>query len=283
MVKNMEDGPKLIENWLRSKNTLEYLAAWETIHNSANFNSPEFEGIRKDAGSNRFLMSVTQWVSRTHAVGIMSKAGRYGGTEAHADIAFHFAMWISPVFQLLVVKEFQLLKQREALGHDQHWDMRRFISKANYRIQTDAIKVNIIPLRNLPKDKEGIVYAEEAEVLNVALFGTSSKDWRLQNPQLALHGNNLRDYANTHQLIVMANLESLNAELIKSKIPQADRLKILRNAAISQLNSLRASPLPETLLIESPNVKALPEKKSEFDTKLKGILAAGKPPKDSKK
>ena len=119
MVKNMEDGPKLIENWLRSKNTLEYLAAWETIHNSANFNSPEFEGIRKDAGSNRFLMSVTQWVSRTHAVGIMSKAGRYGGTEAHADIAFHFAMWISPVFQLLVVKEFQLLKQREALGHDQ--------------------------------------------------------------------------------------------------------------------------------------------------------------------
>ena len=119
--------------------------------------------------------------------------------------------------------------------------------------------------------------------MNVALFGTSSKDWRLQNPQLALHGNNLRDYANTHQLIVMANLESLNAELIKSKIPQADRLKILRNAAISQLNSLRASPLPETLLIESPNVKALPEKKSEFDTKLKGILAAGKPPKDSKK
>jgi len=285
MVKNYENSHVIIGNWLRRKDTLEYLGIWERLNNP-NFNLIEFDEVKKGAGLNRFTLSPKQWIEKTNAIGITSKSGKYGGTFAQKDIAFHFAMWLSPEFQLLIIKEFQLLKERETSGLQQHWDLRRFISKANYHIQTDAIKLNLIPLRNLPKEKEGLVYAEEADVLNVALFGVTSKEWRTNNPQLALHDNNLRDYANTHQLIVMANLQSLNAELIKSKVPQTERVKILRSAAISQLQSLSATPTPETMLVQSPHKKGLPptteEKKNDFDKQLTGLLAVPPLKKDKK-
>jgi hypothetical protein len=212
MTTNFKEGSGLIGKWVTNKNTLEYLAVWEKINN-LNFNYPEFGVIEKEAGTNRFIMSVGQWIQRTKAVGVLVKAGRYGGTYAHKDIAFHFAMWLSPEFQIYLINEFQRLKEIESkeLG----WNVSRILSKINYRIHTDAIKENLIPEKLSPA-KIQQVYASEADVLNVALFNCTAMEWRNENPE---KDGNMRDYASLEQLVVLANLESMNALFIRQQIP----------------------------------------------------------------
>ncbi len=231
MVKNIDNGLALIEKWLRNKNTIEFLGIWEEMYN-ADFNSPEFEGIKNQAGFNRFVLSVKQWVEKTNSKGIIAKAGRHGGTYAHKDIAFEFASWISPQFKLYLIKEFQRLKDEEMkqLG----WDIRRNLAKINYRIHTDAIKENLIPAKLTPL-QTNLIYSSEADVLNVALFGMTAKEWRDTHPG---EKGNIRDYANVSQLVCLSNLENLNAVFIGEKIPQSDRLRKLNQLAIQQMRSL---------------------------------------------
>lgn len=231
MVKNIENGLALIEKWLRNKNTIEFLGIWEEMYNP-NFNSPEFEGIKNEAGLNRFILSVKQWIEKTNAIGIIAKAGRYGGTYAHKDIAFEFAMWISPEFKIYIVKEFQRLKEEEQkqLG----WSAKRELAKINYRIHTDAIKQNLIP-HELTTAQKSFVYADEADMLNVAMFGMTAKQWRDANP--ALKGN-IRDYATINQLICLSNMENLNAVFINEGLSQSVRLEKLNKIAIQQMKVL---------------------------------------------
>lgn len=231
MVRNMENGPALIEKWLRNKNTVEFLGIWEEMYNP-DFNSPEFEGIKNEAGLNRFILSVKQWVEKTNSKGIIAKAGRYGGTYAHKDIAFEFATWVSPQFKLYLLKEFQRLKEEEQaqLG----WSAKRELSKTNYRIHTDAIRQNLIPVEVTPA-QAGVIYAEEADVLNVAMFGMTARMWREQNPGLK---GNIRDYASINELICLSNMENLNAVFIDQGIPQGERLVRLNRIAIQQMRVL---------------------------------------------
>ena len=231
MVRNIENGPALIEKWLRNKNTIEFLGIWEEMYNP-NFNSPEFEGIKNAAGLNRFILSVKQWVEKTNSCGIIAKAGRYGGTYAHKDIAFEFAMWISPEFKVYLIREFQRLKddEQKLLG----WTAKRELSKINYRIHTDAIKQNLIP-EEVTAAQASIIYAEEADVLNVAMFGQTAKQWREAHPELK---GNIRDYATINELICLANMENINAVLIDEGVPQGDRLVRLNQIAINQMRVL---------------------------------------------
>ena len=231
MVRNIENGSALIEKWLRNKNTIEFLGIWEDMYNP-NFNSPEFEGIKIEAGLNRFILSVKQWVKKTNSIGIVAKAGRYGGTYAHKDIAFEFASWVSPYFKLYLIKEFERLKkeEQEKLG----WDIKRNLAKINYRIHTDAIKNNLVP-EKLPKEKINFIYASEADILNVALFGMTAKEWREENPKLK---GNIRDYADISQLVCLSNLENLNAVFINEGMKQSDRLEKLNFIAIKQMKIL---------------------------------------------
>jgi len=231
MVRNIENGLVLIEKWLRNKNTIEFLGVWEEIYN-LDFNSPEFEGIKNEAGFNRFSLSVKMWIAKTNAKGIMAKAGRYGGTYAHKDIAFEFASWISPKFKLYLIKEFQRLKDHEQkqLG----WDIKRNLTKINYRIHTDAIRENLIP-KLLVSSEISYVYASEADILNIALFGFTAKQWKESN--LDLKGN-IRDYADVNQLVCLANLESLNAHFIAEDISQSIRVEKLNQVAIKQMKIL---------------------------------------------
>jgi hypothetical protein len=231
MVRTVENGPALIEKWLRNKNTIEFLGIWEEMYNP-DFNSPEFGGIKNQAGLNRFVISVKQWVEKTNSKGIIAKAGRYGGTYAVKDIAFEFASWISPQFKLYLIKEFQRLKDQEQkqLG----WDIRRNLAKINYRIHTDAIKENLIPA-SLTKAQINHVYASEADILNMALFGKTAAEWRSENPK---EKGNIRDYANVSQLVCLANLENLNAVFINDGLGQAERLKKLNKIAIQQMKLL---------------------------------------------
>ena len=233
MVKNIENGLALIEKWLRNKNTIEFLGIWEKMYNP-NFNSPEFEGIKNEAGLNRFILSVKQWTEKTNSIGIIAKAGRYGGTYAHKDIAFEFASWVSPQFKLYLTKEFDRLKEQEKaqLG----WSVKRELSKLNYHIHTDAIKQNLIPLE-LTQQQKSFVYAEEADVLNVALFGITAKEWREANPDLK---GNIRDYATINQLICLSNMENLNAVFIQKGMSQHERLSELNRIAIQQMKVLEA-------------------------------------------
>ena len=233
MVKNLENGLVLIEKWLRNKNTIEFLGIWEEIYN-ANFNSPEFEGIKNEAGLNRFSLSVKMWINKTNAIGIVAKAGRYGGTYAHKDIAFEFASWISPKFKLFLIKEFQRLKDDEIEKQKLGWDIKRTLVKMNYHIHTDAIKNNLIP-PIISKNKILFIYASEADLLNVALFGLTAKQWGEKNPKLE---GNMRDYATAEQLVVLANLENLNAQFIKQGISSEERLLKLNQLAIEQLKLL---------------------------------------------
>ncbi len=228
MVKGIENGLALIEKWLRNKNTIEFLGIWEEMYNPY-FNSPEFEGIKNSAGLNRFILSVKQWIERTNAIGIIAKAGRYGGTYAHKDLAFEFASWVSPQFKLYLLREFQRLKEEEqkALG----WSAKRELSKINYHIHTDAIKTNLIP-QEIDEYHRSLIYAEEADVLNVALFGITAKEWRTANPDLK---GNIRDYATINQLICLSNMENLNAVFINDGIPQSERLHKLNQIAIQQM------------------------------------------------
>ena len=242
MVRESENGSAVIDNWLRNKNTLEFLSVWEEIYNPA-FNSLEFEEIKKVAGLNRFTMSAKQWITRTNATGLLAKAGRYGGTYAHKDIAFEFVSWISPKFKLYLIKEFQRLKDEEILTKALEWNLTRSLSKINYRIHTDAIAQTLIPT-SLTYMQSGLVFASEADVLNVALFCTTAKQWRDQNPSL---DGNMRDYATVEQLVVLFNLESINAELIRQGMAQADRLSALNATAIHQMRSLLSSPSAKRL------------------------------------
>ena len=224
MTINQEEGSRLIEKWLTNKNTIEYLGVWEELNNP-NFNSPEFGGIKNEAGVNRFYMSVKQWIERTNAIGIVSKVGKYGGTYAHKDIAFHFAMWISPIFQLYIVKEYQRLKELESNQYNLEWNVKRILSKANYHIHTDAVKNYILP--TLSDLKEAFVYADEADLLNLAMFGCTAKQWKAANPERALKGENIRDIASINELAILSNIESLNASLIKNNVAKEERFKIL--------------------------------------------------------
>ena len=221
----------IIFRWLSLKSTIEYIGEWETIYNP-HFNCTEFGTIKNAAGSNNFVLSVKSWIERTNAIGIRSKAGRYGGTYAHRDLAYHFGMWISPKFQLLLVKEYQRLKEEEQklLG----WSAKRELSKINYRIHTDSIKRNIIPEEVSPQ-QANIIYANEADVLNVAMFGITAKQWREENPEKK---GNIRDYATINELICLSNMENLNAMFIDQGIPQKERLIKLNQIAIQQMKIL---------------------------------------------
>lgn len=234
MVRNVENGSALIEKWLRNKNTIEFLGIWEEMYNP-HFNSPEFEGIKNMAGLNRFILSVKQWIEKTNAIGIIAKAGRYGGTYAHKDLAFEFASWVSPQFKLYLLREFQRLKEEEQklLG----WSAKRELAKINYHIHTDAIKQNLIP-QELTPQQISKVYASEADVLNVALFGMTAKQWHEKNPDLK---GNIRDYASINQLICLSNLENLNAVFIDKRISQSDRLRELNHIAIQQMLILESN------------------------------------------
>lgn len=231
MVRNIDNGLALIEKWLRNKNTIDFLGIWEQMYNP-DFNSPEFEGIKNEAGLNRFVLSVKQWTEKTNSIGVIAKAGRYGGTYAHKDIAFEFASWISPQFKLYLIKEFQRLKDEELkqLG----WDIRRNLTKINYRIHTDAIKEHLIP-QELSKNQINLVYASEADLLNMALFGKTAKQWRDENPD---EKGNIRDFANVSQLVCLANLENLNAHFIQEGLSQPERLERLNQTAIQQMRLL---------------------------------------------
>lgn len=243
-----KEGSFLIENWLRNRNTIEFLGIWESINNPT-FNYPEFEEIKKVAGLNSFTISIKEWVRKTNAIGLTAKAGRYGGTYAHRDIAFEFGTWISPEFKLYLIKEFQRLKDNESKLLNKEWDYRRFLSKVNYRIHTDAIKENIIPKHS--ETVEAYIYANEAEMLNVAVFGMTSKKWREENKKLDKAGLNIRDVANINQLTVLANLESYSSVLINEGISPQNRLMKLQESAIKQLQAL--SRQTYTYSIESPN------------------------------
>jgi phage regulator Rha-like protein len=233
MVKNFEGGSALIEQWLKNKDTILFLGVWEQINNPS-FNSLEFEGIKNEAGRNSFFLSAKKWIESTYATGLMASAGRYGGTYAHKDIAFEFGSWLSPEFKLYLIKEFQRLKEDENRRLSLDWNLNRTLAKLNYRIHTDAIKEKIIP-SVITQKQQTLTYANEADLLNVAMFGKTAKQWRDKNPDLK---GNIRDYSTLEQLLVLANLESLNAEFIRMELPQSERLKKLNQIAIDQLKSL---------------------------------------------
>ncbi|MBD5141961.1 MAG: KilA-N domain-containing protein [Ruminococcus sp.] len=228
------DEPKdVVKNWLRSKSTIEFLGLWEKMNNP-NFKGVEFDSFKNEAGSNAFTMSPQKWIKATNAIGIISKSGNNGGTFAHKDIAFEFASWISPEFKLYIIKDYQRLKEDEAYRLSLDWNVKRLISKANYRIHTEAIKENLIP-PDISRGRQGIIYASEADVLNVALFGQTAAEWRKANPEAK---GNMRDYATIEQLLVLANLESANAMFIENGMEQGERVVTLNQLAIKQLKTL---------------------------------------------
>ncbi|MEP7268051.1 MAG: KilA-N domain-containing protein [Saprospiraceae bacterium] len=231
--KDADNTDTIIQNWLRNRNSIELLGFWEMLYNS-NFKPLEFEGFRKQAGLNSFVLTPKRWIETTNAIGITSKSGRYGGTFAHKDIAFEFASWISIEFKLYIIKEFQRLKADENDRLKLEWNLQRTLSKINYRIHTDAIKENIIPAQ-LSKKDIAVVYANEADLLNMALFGKTALHWRNENPKT---DGNIRDQANLEQLVVLSNLESINAVLIHQCMEQSERLLQLNKIAITQMESL---------------------------------------------
>lgn len=232
-----KDGDFFISDWLRNRNTVEFLGIWEKVHNPK-FNYGGFAIIKSQVGLNSYKISVKEWVEKTNAIGIKATAGRYGGTYAHQDIAFEFGMWISPEFKIYLIKEFQRLKEQEnerlALG----WDIKRNLAKINYRVHTDAIKEHLIPL-HLSAAQTNITYATEADVLNKALFGITAKEWQIANPK---ESGNMRDHASVSQLVCLANLESLNAVFIRQGLSQKERLMQLNQVAIVQMQSLVGNP-----------------------------------------
>jgi hypothetical protein len=231
--KNLNEPKDVVKNWMRTRSTIEFIGLWEKIHNP-NFKGVEFDSFLFEAGSNSFVLSPSKWIESTNAIGIISKSGRYGGTFAHKDIAFEFASWISAEFKLYLIVEFQRLKEEENDRLKLEWNLQRTLAKVNYRIHTDAIKENLIP-PIISKSNSSLVYANEADVLNLALFGKTAKQWRDENPKT---DGNIRDFATLEQLVVLSNLESLNAVFIRQGLPQAERLTQLNAIAITQMTSL---------------------------------------------
>ncbi len=231
-----EDDPRfVIQNWMRNRNTVEFLGVWEELHNP-DFNRVQFEAVKNEAGLNRFVMTPTKWIEQMNAIGIVSKAGRYGGTYAHSDIAMSFAAWISPEFQLYIMKDYRRLKADENSRLSLNWNLNREISKLNYKIHTNAIKENLIPPELTPM-QISYKYANEADMLNVVLFGKTAKQWRDENPDAK---GNMRDEATIKQLLVLANLESYNAVLIEQGNSQEDRMRLLRQLVVQQLRTLKS-------------------------------------------
>jgi len=244
-----KDGDFFISDWLRNRNTVEFLGIWESVHNPA-FNYGEFAIIKSQAGLNSYKLSVKEWTEKTGAIGLKASTGRYGGTYAHKDIAFEFGMWISPEFKIYLIKEFQRLKDDENRRLSLSWNLNRTLSKLNYRIHTDAIKANLIPAAVTPA-QAAMTYATEADLLNVALFGQTAKQWRDANPKLE---GNMREYASIEQLLVLANIEAMNAEFIHMALPQGERLTKLNAIAIRQMHVLTAGNTAQ--LLQAPSKKS---------------------------
>ena len=227
MAKGKNDEARaadIIKNWIRNRSTLEFLGTWEILYNP-NFKVVEFDHFKKEAGLPTFTISVSNWVESTNAIGILSRKGKYGGTYAHKDIAFEFGAAISPVFKLYLIKEYQRLKELESNQYNLEWNVKRILSKANYHIHTDAVKTYILP--TFSELKEAFVYADEADLLNLAMFGCTAKQWKAANPERALKGENIRDIASINELAILSNIESLNASLIKNNVAKEERFKIL--------------------------------------------------------
>ena len=243
--KNSEDPRFVIQNWMRNRDTIEFLGLWEILSNP-NFNRVQFEAVKKDAGLNRFVMTPTKWCEEMNSIGIRSKAGRYGGTYAHSDIAFEFASWISPEFKLYIIKDYKRLKSEENSRLSLNWNLNRELSKLNYRIHTDAIKANLIPPELTPA-QIAYTYASEADMLNVVLFGKTAKQWRDENQN---ETGNIRDQATIYQLLVLSNMESYNAILIQQGKSQAERMKLLHELAVQQMTTMSTLDLKKLPGIE---------------------------------
>ncbi len=237
MVKSFDGGGALIEQWMKSKDSVLFLGIWEQLYNPG-FNSLEFEGIRNEAGRNSFFLSAKKWIETTGAIGLEARAGRYGGTFAHKDIAFEFGSWLSPEFKLYLIKEFQRLKDEESSTKALEWSFQRTLAKVNYHIHTDAIKEHLVPPL-LTRAQTTAIYASEADLLNMALFGRTATEWRKANPKSE---GNMRDAATLEQLVVLSNMESINAVLIHQDLSQAERLAQLNGTAIIQMRSLLGAP-----------------------------------------
>lgn len=244
--KNSEDPRFVIQNWMRNRDTIEFLGLWEILSNP-NFNRVQFEAVKKDAGLNRFVMTPTKWCEEMNSIGIRSKAGRYGGTYAHSDIAFEFASWISPEFKLYIIKDYKRLKSEENSRLSLNWNLNRELSKLNYRIHTDAIKANLIP-PELTSAQISYTYASEADMLNVVLFGKTAKQWRDENQN---ETGNIRDQATIYQLLVLSNMESYNAILIQQGKSQAERMKLLHELAVQQMTTMSTLDLKKLPGIEA--------------------------------
>ncbi|QMU66074.1 MAG: KilA-N domain-containing protein [Flavobacteriaceae bacterium] len=260
-----EEGSDHIRNWMRNRNTVEFLGIWEQLYNP-NFKGVEFDRFKKEAGLNSFNLTPKKWIESTNAIGIVSKSGRYGGTYAHKDLAFEFGAWISPMFKLLLIKEFQRLKEIENNQYNLEWNVKRILSKVNYTIQTDAVKDYILPQSNYTKDTQWLAYAEEADILNVALFKCTAKQWRDANPKLEKEGKNLRDIASINELAVLSNLESANADMIREGISKEERFAKLYKIAQYQkeildkqdfLKSIKKTS--EDIYLDSNKSNELPE------------------------
>ena len=253
---NPKDPRFVIQNWMRTRNTIQYLGIWEELHNPS-FNRVEFEAVKKEAGLNSFVMTPQRWIEEMNAIGIQSKAGRYGGTYAHSDIAFEFASWLSPEFKLYIIKDYQRLKRDEGERLSIGWEARRTLAKTNYRIHTDAIKAHLID-ESISPAHQRMTYANEADVINVALFGCTAREWRDAHPDAK---GNIRDTAEIHELIVLANLEAMNADYIRQGIPQMERLQTLRKVARYQLQSVTAAPSTKRLAADIAPPSLPPVKK----------------------
>ena len=243
----------IIQNWMRTRSTIEFIGLWEQLHNP-NFKRIEFDAFRNESGLNSFTLTPKKWIETTNAIGIISKSGRYGGTYAHKDIAFEFASWISPTFKLYLITEYQRLKEVETNQYNLEWNVKRILSKTNYHIHTDAVKNFILPDKNYEKDKEWLIYAEEADLLNVALFNCTAKDWRIANPDLAKKSMNIRDIASINELAILSNLETINAQMIKEKIDKNIRFTKLKEIAKYQLSVLNDKDFMKALKRLNDNV-----------------------------
>ena len=285
MVKAKADDTRaadIIKNWIRNRGTIEFLGTWESIYNH-NFKVVEFDHFRKEAGLPMFTLSVSQWVEKTGAIGIFSKMGKLGGTYAHRDIAFEFGAAISPIFKLYVIKEYQRLKEIESDKYGIEWNFKRILSKANYHIHTNAIKTYIVPKAGYTQAKEWLLYADEADLLNIVLFGTTAKQWRDDNATRVLNGENIRDMASINELAILSNLESLNSILIKNGLSKKDRFKILRETVIDQKKTLDSIDILKTIKKDNNSTFIDHQKKNSehntFDQQLKGLLNVPPPNK----